>query len=137
MVVAQRRRRNPQGFTLVELLVVIAIIGVLVSLLLPAIQAARDAARRTQCTDNVKNIALAGRNHVEAMGHFPTGGWGYRWVGDPDQGYGEDQPGGFLYNILPFIEQRALHDLGTGMGYGSPTNDKGKLALQMIQTPIP
>jgi hypothetical protein len=110
---------------------------VLIALLLPAVQAARDAARRTQCIDNVKNIALGAINHVDTIGHFPSGGWGYRWVGDPDRGYDDRQPGGFFYNILPFIEQENLHEMGQGLGNGSPTNEKGKVLLKMIQTPIP
>ena len=70
--------KQTKGFTLVELLVVIAIIGILVALLLPAIQAAREAARRTQCKDNLKNIGLAILNHADSKKVFPTGGitWG-------------------------------------------------------------
>jgi prepilin-type N-terminal cleavage/methylation domain-containing protein/prepilin-type processing-associated H-X9-DG protein len=99
------------GFTLVELLVVIAIIGVLVALLLPAIQAAREAARRTQCKNNLKQMALGCLNHHDTQKHFPTGGWGWYWVGDADRGFGKDQPGGWIYNVLPYLEQPALHDL--------------------------
>jgi prepilin-type N-terminal cleavage/methylation domain-containing protein len=104
-------RRRCGGFTLVELLVVIAIIGVLVALLLPAVQAARESARRTQCINQLKQLTLGGMNHEGTMKHFPTGGWGYNWVGDADRGYGQKQPGGWIYNILPFIEQKAKHDM--------------------------
>ncbi len=62
-----------EGFTLVELLVVIAIVGILITLLLPAVQAARESARRTQCTNNVKQIGLAAQNFYAARGFFPSG----------------------------------------------------------------
>ncbi len=108
-------RRSLPGFTLVELLVVIAIIGILIALLLPAVQAAREAARLLQCKNNVKQMALACLSHEETHGHLPASGWGYRWAGDPDKGFGSDQPGGWHYNILPFMEQATLHDLGKGL----------------------
>jgi prepilin-type N-terminal cleavage/methylation domain-containing protein/prepilin-type processing-associated H-X9-DG protein len=102
------------GFTLVELLVVIVIIGILVGMMLPAVQIAREAARRAQCMNNLKQMALACNQHYTAQGFYPSGGWGWRWAGDPDRGFTKRQPGGWHYNILPYMDQVALHDLGKG-----------------------
>src|SRR3954451_3369851 len=92
--------RKHSGFTLVELLVVIATIGLLVALLLPAIQSAREAARRTQCKNNLKQIGLGCLNHADAHKFFPSGGWGFDWTADPNRGYGPDQPGSWSSDIL-------------------------------------
>jgi prepilin-type N-terminal cleavage/methylation domain-containing protein/prepilin-type processing-associated H-X9-DG protein len=120
------------AFTLVELLVVVTIIGILIALLLPAVQAAREAARQMQCKNNLKQLALGCLNHERAHGTLPTGGWRYTWSGDPDCGFTRLQPGGWIYNILPYVELQALHDLGAGL----PLPQK-KIALAGLQeTPI-
>src|SRR5262245_2940672 len=90
------------GFTLVELLVVIAIIGILVALLLPAIQAAREAARRTQCLNNVKQLALACLNFDSSRKHLPVG----LQIHDPPS-FADTT---FFIELLPYVEQTALHD---------------------------
>jgi prepilin-type N-terminal cleavage/methylation domain-containing protein/prepilin-type processing-associated H-X9-DG protein len=103
--------RVKRGFTLVELLVVITIIGILISLLLPAVQAAREAARRAQCNNNLKQLGLAVLNHESAVKMMPTNGWFCTYLGHPDRGAGARQPGSWLFNILPYMEQSALYNL--------------------------
>src|SRR5688500_15583906 len=116
------------GFTLVELLVVIAIIGILVALVLPAIQAARAAARRTQCKNNVKQIAVACLNFESTHKTFPTGGWSWRWMGDPDKGYGPQQPGGWIYQAAPYLEEQIVFDISKGL---QPAQKAQELKKQM------
>ena len=98
---AMRRRSSPRGFSLIELLVVIAVIGVLVALLLPATQQAREAARRAQCTNNLKQIGIATANYVDLHGSYPIGiqftfavSTSSHWI-----------------SMLPQLEQKPLYDI--------------------------
>jgi prepilin-type N-terminal cleavage/methylation domain-containing protein len=115
-------RRERPGLTLVELLAVIAIVGVLIGLLLPAVQTAREAARRSSCQGNLKQVALAVLNFEHAMGRFPRNGkeevlrpaWMYNRPPSPSgivekyDGYAGEY--GWMFAILPHVDQQAMYD---------------------------
>jgi prepilin-type N-terminal cleavage/methylation domain-containing protein len=113
------RKRTLSAFTLVELLVVIAIIGLLIALLLPAVQAARDAARRTQCKNNMKQIGLALHNFHDARKFFPPGNI-------TDGGLASGSHGNWAIYILPYLEQESLYEM---------YNDEGGLNYPFSHTP--
>jgi prepilin-type N-terminal cleavage/methylation domain-containing protein len=108
MTVLGRRRAGWPAFTLVELLVVIAIIGILVALLLPAIQAAREAARRTECASNLKQIGLGLQNYHDTFQSLPSGI--LFWPAAGPNPRGDNQMWGWGTLILPFVEQGTLHE---------------------------
>ena len=119
------RARLPRGFTLVELLVVIAIIGILVALLLPAVQAAREAGRRTQCINHLKQFGIAIHNHHDTYKLLPTGGttpWAGVSVTNGTPEIGTKQSTGWPYQILPFFEQTNTYKLGSTGGNSVGTN---------------
>jgi prepilin-type N-terminal cleavage/methylation domain-containing protein/prepilin-type processing-associated H-X9-DG protein len=128
---------GPAAFTLVELLVVIAIIGILIGLLLPAVQKVREAANRVKCANNLKQMGLAIANHETTYSQLPTDGWGWLWMGDPDQPNNRFQPGGWVYNILPFLEQNQIHQLGAGLRDPSQQAQRIAAMQMMARTPIP
>ena len=108
-----RQSSRKPGFTLVELLVVIAIIGVLIALLLPAVQSAREAARRTQCKNQMKQWALACLLHVDTLTRFPTGG--HNQIYHVDRTMENDRPAtldkqawGWMYQTMPYLEENSL-----------------------------
>lgn len=130
------RYKRQFGFSLIELLVVIFIIGALVAILLPAIQAAREAARKVQCKSNLRQLALAAIAHEEQIGWFPTGGWSSIWVGDADRGFGHQQPGGWSYNVLPFLEETSLHALPADGQPDKYTPEQAEGAVRLIEQVI-
>jgi prepilin-type N-terminal cleavage/methylation domain-containing protein/prepilin-type processing-associated H-X9-DG protein len=119
------------GFTLIELLVVIAIIAILIALLVPAVQKVREAAARTQCTNNLKQMGLAFHNYHDVNKVFPSGGWGWTWIGCPAAPAGIHQPGGWLYSILPYVDQGNLVDSTNSTGAAFTT-----AMQQMVATPV-
>lgn len=150
-----KRSAAKQGFTLVELLVVIAIIGILVALLLPAVQAAREAARRSQCTNNERQLALSVINFEDANKRFPVNYGGFHFAGTsgaqrslivPSQSDRERETGvGWIVEVLPFIEEQNLFDqfksAGAFEGFfnrSSPTGEglKRPAVLPLLQVQI-
>jgi hypothetical protein len=99
-------------------------------MLLPAVQMAREVGRRSICMNNLHQLSVACLNHSQKLTFFPGGGWGSNWVGNPDCGTGRNQPGGWIYQILPYMDQDNLHDLGKG-GVNTNANNAARLSIAL------
>ncbi|MEM9940013.1 MAG: DUF1559 domain-containing protein [Planctomycetota bacterium] len=124
----KNRNSFRSAFTLVELLVVIAIIGILIGMLLPAVQQVREAARRTTCLNNLKQLGLAAHNHHDTYEYLPPGaraGWGHSWTLD----------------ILPYMDSNNLYQVSakpwSDDGWWAGTDDRSVQLVALAQTPVP
>jgi prepilin-type N-terminal cleavage/methylation domain-containing protein/prepilin-type processing-associated H-X9-DG protein len=125
--------RAARGVTLLETIVVIAIIGLALSVFLPAIVASRQKTQLASCGNNLRQLAQGWIEHEQSLGYYPSSGWGWAWTGDPDRGFGSDQPGGWAFDTLAFTSYAHIRELGAGMPY----EKKGVEMTRAHQTPIP
>ncbi|MDO4584624.1 MAG: DUF1559 domain-containing protein [Planctomycetia bacterium] len=108
----------------------------LVGLLLPAVQQAREAARQMQCNNHLRQLGLAALNLESAHQSYPSGGWSCNWVGDADAGFGKGQMGSWIYSLLPYLEQQALFQLGSDGDPGDPSDIQKQGAKERDEVPL-
>ena len=122
-----------RALSLIELLVVIAILGILMAILVPAVQRARESSNFVQCANNLHQIGIAAHSVESLTRRYPSGGWGWAWIGVADRGAGPGQPGSWLYSLLPYVDKGDLHRLGSG----ETSPDIEKSMRKLLETPVP
>jgi prepilin-type N-terminal cleavage/methylation domain-containing protein len=122
--------QKTSGLTIIELVVVLAIIGVLVALLLPAVQGTREAMRRVSCQNNLRQIGIGLHSFSNSHDRLPTNGWGYAWVGVPRRGFGSDQPGGWIFQLQKFADVGRHPEIGYPLGSARYRRELGTYASQ-------
>jgi prepilin-type processing-associated H-X9-DG protein len=132
----RRHRTARDGWSVLELAVVVFVIGDLLLLLLPRLESTREAARRNSCAQNIKQLGDGAIEHAAAHLSYPSGGWGFAWLGDPDRGFDRRQPGGWMYSLLPFIGHEDLWGLGAGIDYDKSPASKKTAFRDQVTYPI-
>ncbi len=129
--VGKNRRRTAsklRAMTLIEVIVALSILSVLLALSTPAIQSARESARRAQCQNNLRQIAAASMQFQSVHRKLPTNGWGFAWLGMAARGTGSEQPGGWIFQLLPFVEAQSYYDLASSSDPATLSTGLEKLA---------
>lgn len=125
-----------KAFSLLELLAVVSIVSILMGLLIPAVQMARESARVMCCKNNLKQLGLAIQLHEQSLGHLPGAGWGSAWTGDPDKGAGSTQPGGWIFSTLPYIECNEIYLMASDGDPSTITPTQKAAAARAAGVPI-
>ena len=109
-------RELRKAITRIDLLVLLGALSFVIQAAIPGIDVAREAARRSHCSYNLREISQGVLNHVDLNNKvFPSGGWGHHWIGEPERGTGIDQPGGWIFNTLAYVDQEELRNAGLGL----------------------
>ena len=126
--------KSKSAFTLIELAVVMAIVALAVSLLMPMMLEAREEMRRNECANNLRRVGQAWLDHEQSLGYFPSSGWGWRWTGDPDRGFGRRQPGGWGFDVVRFTEYSNVANMGAGL---RNDDEKAQAMITAQANPVP